>query len=92
MGIDYVDLVFQLEKRFEVRIGRGEGPDLSVEAFRELTAGDVHEWMVGLLKKRGREAPWSSWNRVRAAIGMVAGKSPMEIRRGTRLRGDLKFD
>lgn len=95
MGVDLLDFTFRIEKRFGIKIRRDDDRILDVfwmsRVPRDVTAGEMHEWVVKLCQARGKKVPCSSWNRVRLELAKVVGKSPHSIHRDTLVKRDLGF-
>ncbi|MEX0717933.1 MAG: hypothetical protein WD066_15165 [Planctomycetaceae bacterium] len=95
MGIDFLDIRFRLEKRFEVRLDRHSETALlaTFEAAspeeRDFTAGALHDWICEECRRAGRPVPTSSWTRVKLTLAEVLLIAPHEIRRDSRLVRDL---
>ena len=88
MGLDLLDFTMRIEKSFGLRITRADGDALSPD----VTAGEMHDWVVRLCRERGIRVPPSSWHRVQLALAGVVNKRPQFIRPDTRLRRDLGFE
>jgi hypothetical protein len=95
MGIDLLDFSFRIEKRFGIKINREDyralEPSWMSRKPIDLTAGEMHDWVVTLCEARGIQVPHSSWNRVRLELAKVVGKPPQIIRRETLVKRDLGF-
>jgi hypothetical protein len=83
MGVDMLDFTFRIEKSFKMKFQRGDYDRLPLRKPPNVTAGELHDWVVQLCKDRGVTVPWSSWNRVKRVLVDVTGKSPKLIRRQT---------
>ena len=100
MGIDMLDFTFRIEKRFGIKTNpRDDYRILEQWAVErrphmkpyDLTAGELHDWVVKLCEARGVKVPRSSWNRVRLELAKVVGKPPQIIHRETMVVRDLGF-
>ena len=99
LGLDYLDLTFRIEKRFGIKINRDDHRTLEQWAVErrphmkphDLSAGEVHDWVVKLCEDRGVKVPHSSWNRVKLELARIVGKPPQNIRRETLVVRDLRF-
>src|SRR5262245_21997430 len=98
MGVDFLDFQFRIERRFGLKIESADWKALGEFCLKDtkgkwcdITAGDLHHWVITLCQKRGMKVPHSSWNRVKLEIAKVCGISPREIRRDTRVKEELGF-
>lgn len=99
MGVDWLDLTFRLEKRFDIKITRAdfEVLDQEISAKRghlklpDVTAGEIHDWIVALCQSKGVKKPHSSWTRVRIAFGQTTATVPQRIHRETFIVMELGF-
>ena len=89
MGLDFLDVCFRLERRFNVRLERADFEHLWNRKPFDLTAGELHEILCKQLHDAGRPVPISSWNAVRLELGDTLGMSPLQIRRETWMGHDL---
>ena len=99
MGIDLLDFTFRIEKRFGIKTNQDDyhileqwgvdrRPNLKPH---DLTAGELHDWVVKLCEARGVKVPYSSWNGVKLELAKVVGKRPQIIHRETLVVRDLGF-
>ncbi|HET6250925.1 MAG TPA: hypothetical protein VFE47_24765 [Tepidisphaeraceae bacterium] len=51
MGIDFLDIMFRLEKKLNVRVGRDDGPAPRTANIGETTAGQLADWFDKIRKK-----------------------------------------
>jgi hypothetical protein len=91
LGIDFLDIVFRLEKefRFDARLQPAPWDDRPVP---NLTAGQLHHWVCERLMYTGRPVPSDSWPRVQRCIGEALGMPEsqiLDIRPEDRLVQDL---
>jgi hypothetical protein len=101
MGLDILDLTFRLEKRFKIKIKiKPNDLDILMQWALErrphmkphdLTAGEIHDWVVKLCEVQGVKVPYSCWNGVRLELAHVVGKPLHSIRRDTLVVRDLGF-
>lgn len=92
MGLDLLDLTFRLEKAFGIKVAQADLLKLESGRFPwDVTAGELHLWVVQICNERGVKFPPSSWNRVRLELAKVVGKPPQVIRRETLVVRDLGF-
>ena len=79
MGIDALDIAFRLEKSFRVKLsredsdymyGRGKPRHEQIEP----TAGEIHDRLCELLKRKGVGPPADSWVRVQTCIAEGIGR------------------
>ena len=91
MGLDLLDFTFRVEKSFGMKIHRADYDRLPRRTPFDVTAGEMHDWIVQLCKERGVPVPFSSWNRIRRVLTDVTGKSPKLIHPETFLVRELDF-
>ena len=91
MGVDLLDFTFRIEKTFQIKVPREAYDRLPKRIPFDATAGEMHDWVVGICADQGVEVPFSSWNRVKKILMDVTGKSPRLIRRGTWIVKELDF-
>jgi hypothetical protein len=96
MGIDALDIVFRLEKAFDVRIPAetlywSDTQRLKRFANRmsSVTVADVHQRVCDLLVEMKLPVPDDSWERVTRCIGGALSIPPSTLRPGDRLIEDL---
>jgi hypothetical protein len=93
LGIDYLDFTFRIEKRFGIQIQIDEHRMLDSAWMSrrppDVTAGELHGWVVKLCEARGLVVPYSSWNGVRLELAKTLGKPPQVIHRDTLVVRDL---
>jgi hypothetical protein len=92
MGIDFLDLSFELEKQFGVPLEPADLIDIWRTQGNDCTAGQLHEIMCDKCCRICLPVPRSSWNRVRIALVKTLGVSVREVTPGAWLRRDLDFD
>lgn len=90
MGIDHLDLQFQLEKRFGVRFRRAE---MFARARRRVppdtSVGELHEYVCRKLRRLGRPAPPDSWQAVREVVARTLSVKVDEVGEESLLVRDL---
>ena len=91
MGMDFLDFTFRVERSFGIKIARTDYDRLPRRKPFDMTAGEMHDWVVQICKDRGVKVPPSSWNRVRIVLMDVTGASPSEIRRSSWVVRELGF-
>jgi hypothetical protein len=99
MGVDMLDFTFRIEKSFGIKADRDDYRILDGWAAErrpqlkphDLTAGELHDWVVTLCEARGVSVPRSSWNRVKLELARTVGKPPQIIHRNTLIVRDLGF-
>jgi acyl carrier protein len=96
MGIDALDIMFRLEKKFAIRIPRGrifwssEQRQLKQLSMKQtVTVGEVHQRICELLAEMKLPVPDDSWNRVIECVGGALSIPPKNIRPEDRLIEDL---
>jgi hypothetical protein len=57
----------------------------------DLTAGEVHEWVCGQLRGKGKPVPFSSWHRVQRVLCYMTGTPPQRILRSSLIDRDLHY-
>ena len=91
MGIDFLDVVLELETLFDVRLEPGDILPARTSRKNDCTVGDLHEIVCRKCLACGVTVPQSSWNRVKIALVKSLGVSPSEVTRDAWLRRDLQF-
>jgi hypothetical protein len=95
VGVDLLDFTFRIEKRFGFKTDREDirmlDPLWTNRKPADVTAGELHQWIVKLCEARGMTVPYSSWNGVRLELARVVGKSPRIIHRDTWVIRELGF-
>lgn len=92
MGVDFLDLSMELEKRFGVRIEPDDVLTLWTSHENDCTAGQLHDLVCGKCRELGLIVPRSSWNRVKIALVNSLGVYPSEIKKDTWLKRELGFN
>jgi hypothetical protein len=93
VGIDFLDFTFRIEKRFGIKI-HTDDPRMLDAAWTsrkppDVTAGELHDWVVKLCESRGVVVPYSSWNGVRLELAKALAKPPQAIHSDTLVVRDL---
>ena len=92
MGMDLLDFSFRIEKSFGITIDQSDVNVLANGRTKEqITAGNLHSWIVGICRSQEVRVPLSSWSRVRLELARVVRKSPHLIHRNTLIVRDLGF-
>ena len=86
MGLEGLDLTFQLEREFKVRLATEPIPEPVPE-----TAADVVKWVEAVLIKNKMKVPDDCWPRVRLCIATVMNIPLEDISLDSRLIEDLGF-
>ena len=82
--MDLLDFGFRIEKSFGIKIDQKDVNVLANGRTKEqITAGDLHSWIVGMCSDQKVRVPHSSWSRVRLELARVVGKSPNLIHSNT---------
>jgi hypothetical protein len=90
MGIDLLDIVFRLEKRFDLKIVNADWEDLGAKRKPwDVTAGEVHFLVAAILTEAGRPVPRSCWNGVRVCLSGALCVPPRDIKEDSWLIRDL---
>ncbi len=92
MGLDLVDTLYRLERRYGVRLRADDFKPYFAKPAHQLTAGELHSVLCDALARERKPVPVSSWNGVRRELAEVAVVSPFVIRRQSRLRDDLGIE
>jgi hypothetical protein len=91
MGLDFLDVAFEIEKQFSVRITPAdltESPEWDVEK-NDCTAGGLHRIICQKCEAEGIAVPGGSWNRMRIALMKSAGVDADEVKEKAWLIQDL---
>ncbi len=91
MGLDFLDVAFEIEKQFGVRISASDlvESDEWDALENDCTAGALHRIICRKCELEGIPAPRSSWNRMRIALMKSAGVGADEVKDGAWLVHDL---
>ncbi len=93
MGVDFFDIQFQLEKRFDFKIFPADFQELFPQVMKRVppgwTAGDVYALVCRKIEASGRPIPYSCWNGVRLVLARPLGVKLLSIRRESLLKDDL---
>lgn len=91
MGLDFLDVSFEIEKQFGVRIVPADLIESSEwdAAKKDCTAGGLHRIICQKCEAEGIPVPRSSWNRMRIALMKSAGIDADEVKEGAWLIHDL---
>jgi hypothetical protein len=92
MGVDFLDLSFQVEKQFGVRLEPDDLRDEWMANGGDCTAGHLHDVICEKCRASGLPIRRGSWNRLRIALVRTLGVSVSEVTRDAWLRRDLDFD
>jgi hypothetical protein len=88
-GIDWLDIVYRLERDFGVSLTAADFAVWSPEVRVALTAGQLWEIVAAKIRASGREVPGDGWNRVVAALSGALNVKPLRIFPQARLFADL---
>lgn len=92
MGLDLIDLMCRIERRFSCETPH-EGilgvPGRSKQD--DLTAGELHDWVCEECRRQTVVVPFSSWNRIRLCLHEACGFPACRIRRSSYMIRDLGF-
>jgi hypothetical protein len=93
MGIDSLDILFRLEKSFNVKIARGDTERLLAQAVTPgktgVRCGDIHVMVLKLCAEQGLPVPSSSWTRVKLCIMHGCRAKAKKVRRDAWLVDDV---
>jgi hypothetical protein len=88
-GMDWLDIVYRLERAFGVSLTDADFADLSAEARVALTAGQLWEVVAARLRASGRDLPADGWDRVVDVLSEALNVKPIRIVPNARLYADL---
>jgi hypothetical protein len=88
-GIDWLDIVYRLEREFGVSLTAADFAGWSPEARVALTAGQLWEVVAVRICASGRDVPADGWDRVVAALSESLNGKPLRIVPHARLYADL---
>ena len=92
LASDDLELQMRVEKAFDVRWSRAEFlPHSARHGQPDITAGQLHDWVVARIVAGGCRVPHGSWRRLRLALCEAGGGHPRTIRRDSRLNADLNL-
>jgi hypothetical protein len=86
VGVDFLDVVLELEKLFDVRIEPDDMLPTWTSQKNDCTVGDLHEIVCRKCLASGVTVPRSSWNRVKIAL-VKKKASVYRLRRSQRTLG-----
>lgn len=90
VGMDDLDIVFRLERQFSVKLKLAAlGPHFCRRTPPDLSAGELHDWVVAQCVAQGKPVPHSSWRRVKVVLLDAIAARPSTVRRDSLLRADL---
>jgi hypothetical protein len=96
MGIDGLDIIFRLERAFNVTIPAGRiywsDEQRRLNKFDRrttVTVGEMHHRMCDLLREMKHSVPDNSWDRVAKCVGDALQVAPTSIKPQDRLIEDL---
>jgi hypothetical protein len=92
VGIDFLDVSFELEKQFGVRLEPEDLLPVWTARGNDCTVADLHDVVVQKCRLMNLRVPRSSWNRIRIALVKSLGVPVREMKRDAWLRKDLEFD
>ena len=94
MGMDFLDFSFRTEKSFGIKITGGDFDELlrHCRIPTDVTAGELHDWLVELCREQGVPVPPSSWHRVKLILAKTVSITPRRISRDTLARKDLGME
>lgn len=89
---DVRELLFHLERAFEVKLDAKQFPWSAVEVDKaDFTAGELHEWVCAQLRHQGRFIPHSSWHRVQSMLAEQTGTPAERVRPNAYVQRDLHY-
>jgi hypothetical protein len=88
-GLDWLDIVFRVERQFGVSLTVRDFECFPPEALRVLTAGQLWDAISAKLQTAGREVPLDGWEQIVAALSEALNVKAKRITSGSRLYADL---
>jgi hypothetical protein len=88
-GIDWLDIVYRLERDLGVAPTAADFEELSASARIELTAGQLWELLATKIRAGGSELPPDGWERVVAVLSESLNVNRRRIAPDSRLYADL---
>jgi hypothetical protein len=88
-SLDWLDIVFRVEREFGVVLTAADFVGLSPEARVALTAGQLWEMVATRIRASGRPVPVDGWDRMVTALCEALNKKPVRITPTARLYADL---
>jgi len=88
-GLDWLDVVYRVQRAFGVPLTAADFVELSPEARRALTAGQLWERIAAHLGATGRPVPADGWDQVAGALSEALNVDPDRIMPTSRLYADL---
>jgi hypothetical protein len=90
MGIDVLDIMFRIEKRFGIRIVGADWTDLvGKRSPPDITAGELWFLVAAKLHEAHLPVPRSCWNAVRVILSQALRVPPREIKKESWLIREL---
>jgi len=90
MGIDALDIVFRIEKRYNVKVDMQDWVELANHRTPgDLTAGELHFLIGASLQESNQPVPRSLWNGLRVILAQSLAVSPQKIKPESWLIKDL---
>ncbi len=90
MGLQLLDIQFQLEKKFDIKISKEELVSLFTERTPpDCSAGELHDFACRKVEATGRQVPVDSWNAVTRILGDSLTVRSRTIRKDSLLVADL---
>jgi hypothetical protein len=91
MGVDFLDLSFEIEKQFGIRLVPDDLLPIWTARGNDCTVADLHVTVVEKCRSANLKLPRSSWNRIRIAVVKSLGVAVKEVTPEARMRKDLGF-
>jgi hypothetical protein len=91
MGVDFLDLSFEVEKQFGIRLEPDDLRPVWMTHGGDCTVGNLHDLIVEKCRSANVPVPRTSWNRLRIALVKSLGVRVDRIKRDAWLRRDLDF-
>ena len=88
-GIDWVDIVYRLEREFGASLTAADFAGFSPEGRVALTAGQLWVVVAAKIRASGRDVPADGWDRLVAALSEALNVKPVRIVPDAGLYADL---
>jgi hypothetical protein len=88
-GIDWLDIVFRLEREFGVRLTGTDFAQFSAHERITLTAGQLWKVVAGKRQNGGNNRPKDGWERVVTTLGEALNVDSERVLPSSRLYADL---
>jgi acyl carrier protein len=91
VGLDWLNMTFRLEKRFQIKIKPGEYGVLARRKNREdFTVGELHAFVCRKIKRTGRSVPTDSFEQLKDVLVDTLAVDREEVKPETWFREELR--